>query len=322
MVLLQAHTSSRFALEILARLRGELAASDVELHVLDAPGSVPAKEAVQTEWLDLEPDVVLLVQEHREGTRRTEEIWLSDRIDKRLFVQRVNADPDEPARSARWVAVQAAELVRARMADSVFSRGKAPPPPPLVLSPPLVALREDRQTSVAAGFGVGLLHGTHGLADTWAPMARVSVSLFDHALSNTPVALDARLSAGLGVARGLVYADRTASTRQSFGMFEMMVRFAPQSPVQPLLGIGAGGYALDVAGSSGAPYRNHADRTWSGISTFNAGLRFAPFPGVALVLDATLIDVWSKTAVRFGANEVVRVGAPIALFGATACGVF
>ena len=321
-VLLQARASSRFSVEILARLRGELAASDVELHVLDAPAAVPPKEAVQGVWPDVHPEVVLLVQEQREGTRRTEEIWLSDRLENRLFVQRVNADPAEPARSARWVAVQAAELVRARMAESIFSRGKGAPLPAPALESPLVWAPEPRKASLGAGFGVGLLHGFHGLADTWAPMARVSVSLFDSALRSVPLALEARVSGGLGVARGIAYGERSASTRQSFAMLEMVVRFAPKSSVQPQLSIGGGGYSLAVAGSSDAPYRNHSESSWSGTNTFGAGLRIAPFSGAALLLDATLIDVWSKTDIRFGSEQVVRAGAPMALFGATALGVF
>ena len=321
-VLLQARAGSSFSVEILSRLRGELAASNVELHVLPAPASVPPKEAVQGEWPDVEPDVVLLVQEQREGNRRTEEIWLSDRLERRLFVQRVNADPAEPARSARWVAVQAAELVRARMAESIFSRGKAVASPEPALAPPLVLAPELRKTSLTAGFGVGLLHGFHGLADTWAPMARVSVSLFDGALSYLPLALDARASGGLGVARGIVYGERTASTRQSFALLEMVARFAPESLLEPQLSIGCGGYSLAVDGSSAAPFRNHSQSTWSGISTFGAGLRLAPLPGAALLLDATLIDVWSKTNIRFGSDDVLRVGAPMALFAATAMGVF
>ena len=321
-VLLQARRGSRFSVEILSRLRGELAASDVELHVLDALASVSPKEAVQGDWPEVDPQIVLLVQEQREGSRRTEEIWLSDRLENRLFVQRVNADPAEPARSARWVAVQAAELVRARMAESIFSRGQGVPSPTPALVPPLVLVPEQRKPFLTAGFGVGLLHGFHGLADTWAPMARVSVSLFDSALRSVPLALDARVSGGLGVARGIAYGQRSASTRQSFAMLEMVVRFAPKSAVQPQLSVGGGGYSLAVSGSAGAPYRNHSEGTWSGMNTFGAGLRLAPFVGAALLLDATLLDVWSKTDVRFGSDQVVRAGAPMALFGATALGVF
>ena len=321
-VLLKARGGSRFSIEILSRLRGELLASNVDLEVIAAPDDVAAKEAVQTDFPELEPDVVLLVLERREANRRTEEIWLSDRKASRLFVQRVNADPAEPARSARWVAVQAAELVRARMADSLFSRRAPPPVPAPAFSPPLVAVRAPAAARISTGFGIGLLHGFHSLSDTWIPMARLSVSLFDSAASRAPLALEARVSAGVGIGRGLVYGEQSANVRQSFGMLDMLLRFAPRSPVQPLLSIGGGSYVLDVDGSASAPYENHSQRTWSGLNSLGAGLGFTPFAGASFVLDATLLDVWSKTTVRFGSEDIVRVGAPIALFGATASAVF
>ncbi len=319
-VLLEAHGGSRFSNEILARLRGELSASDFELDVLPAPGGVEPKEAVQASLPNLEPDVVLLVLEQHNANRRTEEIWLSDRASNRLFVQRVNADPAEPARSPRWVAVQAAELVRARVAESLFPH-HAPPPAPAA-PPPLIAPREPAPGTLTAGFGVGLLHGFHTLADTWVPMARLSVSLFDNAFARSPLALDARATLGVGVGRGLEYGEQSANVRQSFGLLEVLVRFSPRAPFEPFLAIGGGSYVLDVDGNSPAPYRNHTQRSWSGVNTLGAGFRLAPFSGAALELDATLMDVWSRTTIRFGADDVVRAGAPMALFGATASAVF
>jgi len=322
-VLLQARTGSAFSTEIAARLRGELEASNLELRVLAAPENLTAKEAVQTEGSDFQPEIVLFVLEQREGAQRTEEIWVSDRLATRLFVQRLDADPADPLRSARWVAVQAAELVRARIADSrisrksIASRAKPPAPPP-----PLVKRSQHESPELGAGLGIGLLHGFRGLADTWVPMARVSVSLFDSALGAVPLCLDARVSVGVGVERGLVYGDRSASLRQSFGMADLLVRFAPNAAVQPLLSIGGGAYALDVAGLSSAPYHNHSTRTWSGLNSVGTGLGFVPFTGASLVLDATLMDVWSETLVRFGTHDVVQVGAPIALVSMTASAVF
>ncbi len=318
-VLLEAPGGSRFSSEILARLRGELSASDFELEVLPAPDT-PAKLAVEAPFPNLAPDVVLLVLEQHNENRRTEEIWLSDRLAHRLFVQRVNADPAEPARSPRWVAVQAAELVRARLADSLFPHRVSRPVP--VAPPPLVAPREPVHGTIVAGFGVGLLHGFHTLADTWAPMARLSVSLFDNALARAPLALDARATLGVGVGRGLEYGQQRANVRQSFGLLEVLVRFSPRGPFEPFLAIGGGSYVLDVAGNSEPPFRNHTQRTWSGLNTLGAGFRLTPFSGAALELDATLMDVWSRTTIRFGADDVVRAGAPIALFGATASAVF
>ena len=320
-VLVKPQAGTRFANEILARLRGELSASELELEEVDAPEGATPKEAVQGEYHEPEPDLVLLVEEQRVGARRTEQIWLSDRMARRLFLQRVNADPSEPARSARWVAVQAAELVRARIADSAFQHPTPERPEPAA-PPPLIVSRTTRETRVSVGLGISVLHGFSGLGDTWAPLGRISISLFDEAFGSLPIALDARLSGGVGIERGLIFRDQRTNVQQSFGELAAVVRFAPRSPVQPLLALGGGAYRVSVEGQAESPYRNHHSRSWSALNSIGAGLRIEPFSGASLVLDATLMDVWSKTIVRFGPENVVQIGAPVALFGATASAVF
>ncbi len=314
-VLLKEPAGSRFSYEILARLRGELAASDVELQVLDAPPGTP-KEAVQGEWRDLDPDLVLLVDEPLGAGRRTEEIWLSDRFARRLFVQRVNADSADPARNARWVAVQAAELVRARIADSAIER--APEAPAPVRPPPLLAAPDPRLERFGLGVGLGVLHGFRGLSDTWAPLVRSSLSLVE----TRSLIIEACLAGGVGIERGLVYRAQRANVRQSFAVLGAAVRFAPRSWLQPVLSIGGGAYHVEVEGHTEPAYRNHRAGTWSMLNATGAGLRIAPFAGAALLLEATFMDVWSKTIVRFGPEHVIQIGAPIALFGATASAVF
>lgn len=321
-MLVKPQAGTRFANEILARLRGELSASEVELEEVDAPEGATPKEVVQGEFHDPEPDIVLLVEEQRVGSRRTEQIWLSDRIARRLFLQRVNADPSEPARSARWVAVQAAELVRARIADSAFQHPTHPARPEQTAPPPLIVPRPTRETRVSVGLGIGVLHGFSGLGDAWAPLGRISVSLFDNAFGSLPIALDARVSGGVGIERGLIFRDQRTNVQQSFAELAAVVRFAPRSPVQPMLALGGGAYRVSIEGQAQSPYRNHQSRSWSALNSIGAGLKIEPFSGASLVLDATLMDVWSKTIVRFGPENVVQIGAPIALFGATASAVF
>jgi hypothetical protein len=324
-VLLEPRTSSRFSSEIFARVRGELASSNIELSVLPAPEEMNGMDAVQVAGQGLDPDLVLLVQEHSEGQHRTEEIWLSDRLAQRVFVERIDAPPSDLARTARWIAVQAVELMRARVAESRISEPRPEPKPELAAVPPDQPLElppAPHETDLEAGLGIGLLHGFHGLADTWVPMARVSVGLFESALSALPLALRARLSVGVGVERGIVSGARSADTRQSFGTLDVLVRFAPGAAVQPFLSLGGGVYTLDVKGDAAAPYMNHSRRTWSGQNTVGAGLSLAPFKALTLVADAALMDVWSETVVQFGSQNVIHQGAPIALFGVAASGVF
>lgn len=324
-VLLEPRTSSRFSSEIFARVRGELASSNIELSVLPAPEDANGMQAVQVAGEGLAPDLVLLVEEHSEGPHRTEEIWLSDRLAQRVFVERIDAPPSDLARTARWIAVQAVELMRARVAESRISAPGPEATPELPSGAPDQPLElppKSHDTDLEAGLGIGLLHGFHGLADTWVPMARISVGLFESALSALPLSLRTRLSVGVGAPRGVVSGARSADTRQSFGTLDILVRFAPGSAVQPFLSLGGGVYALDVKGDAAAPYLNHTRRTWSGQNTVGAGLSLSPIKAVTLVLDAALMDAWSETVLQFGSQDVIHQGAPIALFGVAASGVF
>lgn len=326
-ILLEPGTASRFSHEIFERLRGELQAANVTLEALPVPDETSGMEAVRTAGAGRDPDLVLLVQERGEGMHRSEEIWLSDRLAQRMFVQRIDAPVADRARSARWIAIQAVELVRGRIAESQISV-PAPMPEAAPLVPPATPPMMHREPEIQpaprleAGAGIAVLHGFHGLADTWVPMLRISSNLFGDALARIPLTVHARVGGGFGVERGVVAGSRSADTQQSFATLDLLVRFAPRSVVQPLLSLGGGVYTLHVSGTSDAPDRNHSAQTWSGQNTVGAGFWVAPFPGAAIVAEAALMDVWSTTVVKFGREDVVHVGAPMGLLALSASAVF
>ncbi len=321
-LLLEPRSGSAFSREIFARLRGELQAASVALEVVAVPADLGGMEAVRVAGEGRDPDVVLLVQERGEGAHRSEEIWLSDRLSQRMFVQRIDAPVADRARSARWIAIQAVELVRGRIAESQISVSAAPSAQRIEPVAPPRLRQEHPSDQLEAGVGIGVLHGFRGLADTWVPMARMSLSLFDDALARIPLSVRARLGAGFGIDRGVIAGTRSTDTQQSFATLDLVVRFAPRSSVQPMLSLGGGAYTLDVEGSSDAPYRNHSRRTWSGQNTVGAGLWIEPFSGASISAEAALMDVWSETVIQFGREDIVHVGAPIGLIALSASAVF
>ncbi len=190
-VLLEPAVDSDIEAEVLARVRGELEAAGFELYVMPVDAETDPKIAVESSARDLHPAAVLLVeQEVAEGSgTHTAELWVSDRSLQRTFVQRLRVEAGNASRGASWLAVQALELVRARLAElSVSGRTEPAPsrlrerpaPPPPAPKPE----RHGRGAQVAVGFG--LLHGFRGFETVWTPIARVGASIPEAAIGDPP----------------------------------------------------------------------------------------------------------------------------------------
>ena len=179
-------------------------------------------------------------------------------------------------------------------------------------------------TDVEAGLGVGLLHGFHGLADTWVPMARISIGLFESALSALPLALRARLSVGVGAPRSVV-SGRPQRRHPTVvrhagcaGAFRARVRGAAV-PLAWRRRLRAGHRWRRCSSIPELPPPN---LVWAKHSR-RWGVRGEPCKALSRwLLTRRSMDVWSETVVKFGSQEVIHQGAPIALFGVAASGVF
>jgi hypothetical protein len=325
-VLLQPETRTQFSAEVLTRVRGELEATSFELNVISAPPGLLPKEAVETAGAELDPEAVLLVDSHVDRVQRIRrtDVWLSDRVAQKTFVERLQVSLDDPERGATWVAVQAVELVRARLADSSIRPRAAHRPKP-VEKPSTAEPREmpqpEQGPSFAAGLGLGLLHGFRGVGSSLAPVIRASVRIPTSA--EIPISFHGRLSAAsFGTANVVQINALTADVKQSFGTLDAVVKLWPQAIFQPMFTFGGGVYTVDVDGEANAPYVNHAERTWSGLANAGLGLWIEPATGIACVLEAQLLTAWSKTIVRLGDQEAAELGVPMGFFSAGLLGVF
>jgi len=292
--------------EVLTRVRAELSAAGFDVVVQPAPDPDP-KAAVESAGRELHPASVLLVEPQTEGA----ELWLADRMLRKTVVLRLRAEPD-PSQDAARIAVQAVELVKARLAELAVTREHEAARPIVVPSPPPPPpAPEQRGARPNLTVGLALLEGFQKNPSTVAPVVRLGVAL-PEAWTGEVLALDLRGTfVGLGRAARIEQGPGAATLRHTAVALDLVVRFLPRRPVQPFVGLGAGLLALDVAGVAPDPYRNASGRTLSGLVNASGGIWLKPLSHVGLVVEAQLMEAWSKTVVRIAGEEAAEVAVPL-----------
>jgi hypothetical protein len=311
--------------EITTRVRAELTAAGFEVVVLPVTEPDP-KQAVETAGRELHPASVLFVERLVQGSGGAApggdvELWLSDRMLDKTVVLRLKAAADEPKAAgvtgsspeAARVAVQAVELVKARLAELSLTREKhrepavAPPPKPLPPSEP--PERSHPNLTLGAGVLEGFQKGQHA----FTPLLRLGVAL-PESMTGEVLAIDVRGGfVGLGQAARVVHGAGAATLRHTAATVDVVARFLPHRRVQPFVSLGAGVLTVDVAGDAPEPYRNSSARTFSGLINTSAGIWLKPLSGIGLVLEGQLMDAWSKTIVRISGEDAAEVAAPLLL---------
>src|SRR5262249_41717545 len=142
-------------------------------------------------------------------------------------------------------------------------------------------------------------------------------------ISGAPFALDVGATVvGLG-SRTTVRSDGgEAKVGHGFGTLDFALRFDRGAILQPVVGIGAGAYSVDIEGQSAGDSIGHEQRTWSMFTSAGAGLWIQPSPGFAIELDGQLGRAWSKTIVRIAEQEVAETGSPLLVLSVSAMGSF
>jgi hypothetical protein len=319
--------------EITTRVRAELGAAGFDVVVLPVTEEDP-KLAVESAGPELHPASVILVErlaaaEGDKGRSPGSELWLADRMLRKTVVLRLKpADGAEggvdraaaSSREAARVAVQAVELVKARLAELAVTREHqppaappAPPPPPPRAPPPLPELRGTHPNLTAA---VGFLEGFHQGQQALTPVLRLGVPLPER-WTGEVLALELRGGfVGLGRAARIEHGRGAATLRHTAVSLDAVVRFMPRRRVQPFVSLGGGMLALDVAGDAPAPLLNSSTRTLSGLVEASAGIWLQPLRGIGLALEGQLMNAWSKTIVRITNEEAAEVAAPLLLMSA------
>ena len=317
--------------EITTRLRAELGAAGFDVVVLPVTEDDP-KQAVESAGPELHPASVLLVERLAVGDGDKDrspgiELWLADRMLRKTVVLRLKpADGDSTgvdratisSREAARVAVQAVELVKARLAELAVTREHeheppAPPAPAPLPAPPTPELRGTHPNLTAS---LGLLEGFQKGQQTLTPVLRLGVALPER-WTGEILAIDVRGGfIGLGSAARIEHGPGAATLRHTAASLDAVVRFLPRRRVQPFVSLGAGLLAIDVAGDAPDPLLNSSTRTLSGLVQASGGVWLQPVRGIGLALEGQLLDAWSKTVVRIANEEAAEVAAPLLLVSA------
>jgi hypothetical protein len=272
---------------------------------------------VESAGREQHPAAVLLVERlSSSGDGKTDEagaeLWLADRMLRKTVVLRLKHEADAQRGEAARIAVQAVELVKARLAELALTREREPPAPLPVrrqAAPPTPPSRTNPNLTL----GLGLLERFHEGEQALTPVLRLGVRLPER-WTGQILAIDARGSVvSLGQTARIEHGPAAATLRHTIVGLDAVVRFLPHRRVQPFLSLGAGMLALDVAGDAPEPYLNASSRTFSGLVNASGGLWLQPILGFGVVLEGQVMDAWSKTVVRIAGERAAEVATPLLL---------
>jgi hypothetical protein len=307
-LLLERAASDEVSLEVTTRVKAELSAAGFDVLVVPAQDEDP-QAAVEGAGRELHPASVLLIEPEESGA----ELWLADRMLHKTVVLRLRSGPDRSQEAAR-VAVQAVELVKARLAELAVTReheAARPPPAPLPSPPPPLPEPESRGARPNLTLGAALLEGFQRKQNAVSPLVRLGVVMPERWTGDV-LSLDLRGSfVGLGRTARVERGAGAATLRHTVVALDAVIRFLPKQRMQPFVSLGGGLLALDVAGAAPDPYRNTSARTTSGLINASAGVWLKPLSRVGLVLEAQLLQAWSKTVVRIAGEDAAEVAAPL-----------
>lgn len=322
-VLLDHPDTDELGLELSARVRGELQAAGFEVVVLALPSDVPPGNAAETIARDLDPAAVLVVRKSLEITTGAPivELWISDRRLDQARGQRLPLSEMEPSASIAKIAVQAADLVRARLAELSVS-GAHLEPLPLPLPDPDSAAQPGpprEGTRFSVGLGVGALADFSAGDVALTPLLSASLRL--GALSASP-AVELRATLGAFGSR-VDDADGPlrAEIQQSLGWLEAGLGWRA-GPIEPAVFLGGGAYSLEVRGVAPEGYSVSERRSWAAMGAAGAGLAYAPARWFRFRLDARLLAATPGVAVSLAQRDQPERGTWLGLVSFGVAGAF
>jgi len=310
------------ALELLARVRGELQAAQLEVVVQPVNSDADLRVAVESSAPELSPAAVIAVRYLRPMASETAgaEVWISDRLSSTTLMQvvRVNAQQANPA--AR-LAVQVAEVLKARLALLWVKPEPATPPPP-ALPPPPAPPRLPPPSSVerswfVLGLGLEVMHHSRGDVSSWLPSLQLGYELPPSRWSSAWF----RVSGAFPAAETtLEHGSSEAHIRQTLLLAQAVLRFLPRAAIGPLLSAGMGAFHVRVRGDTEAPYTATTTTTWSAASTFGTGLWIQPSGNTVWLFEAQGMAAWASTEVRVEQERIATLGFPTFLLGTSIVG--
>jgi len=291
--------------EALVRLQGELEALGFVVSIVEPSAETDPKRMTESAGT-LSSAATIAMFKSSPGML---ELWIADRLTGKTVVRQVKAGETRGRSPAQVLAIRAAELLRASLAETVLEPSEAPaqeaPSPPAVTHWIESSITPPPPQFVRLGLeaGAGVVGSFNGIGPSVVPMVRARVSfgeLFAIGLG----------AAGLGTSSKVTGATATADVRQEVVLADAQLRFLPGALVRPTLSVGAGAYGMLVDGTAQWPYEGKSGSHWSPAVAGAGGLVLRLDASVDLVLEARAIVATSSPTVRFFDEEAARGGRP------------
>ena len=193
---------------------------------------------------------------------------------------------------------------------------RAPPvstrAPPVSTRAPLAstrAARAETREPPARGLhasiegAVALLASTEGGASL-RPLLRLAIDL--------PRSISVRLAIAPSVAPTTLIAKHgTVAMRQTVASVDLAYTFlAPHARVRPLLSLGGGVFALQVAGDANPGFTSQRGQSASGLVSASAGIEVRIASGIRMLADTTVIALLPPQTVSALGEPLARLGRP------------
>lgn len=300
--------------EIAARLRGELSAAGFTVAVAERDNLARPREEIERTAGESSATAVIVVRpEHAEVP--SVDLWISDRVLGATSNLRLSSDEPDPSERARRLSVQAAEVLRARLAELLLashSPARAPvqeaeSPAP---SPPVHAEERSPLTPhFELGAGPALTHGRALDATRWMPLIHAAVS-WSRAKERAPHVSFAlgMLAAGFG---GEVkeHGERGAAhVKQGWGAAQAVLRLASWFPIEPELSLAVGVYGVAVQGKADPPYQAHRMRSFSPLVGAGPGLRARLLPRLSVRAASDFLYAPRAASIFVADERLARAG--------------
>jgi hypothetical protein len=298
--------------EALIRLEGELESIGFTVSVVDNASDEDPRQLTESAGRDVSSAATIGI------FRRTSaglELWLADRLTGKTVVRQVEAGETSGRSEAQVVAIRAAELLRASLAETLLAPSKAPPKqaPRQEPAQPIVAHWMQRSLSprpravrIGIEAGAGVIGSFEGIGPALVPMLRARLSLGEYFAVRAG-------AAGLGTSSEVTGATATATVRQEVVLAEGHVRFLPGKLVRPTLSLGVGTYGVLVDGRATWPYEGRTGSQWSPAISAGAGVALRLHSNLEMAIEAQALFAAPNPTVRFFDDEAARGGRPTCL---------
>jgi hypothetical protein len=298
--------------ELSTRLKGELGAAGFDVLSLTLAAGAVAEDAIRVQDSGFNALAVFAIA-HREGNTGSLadegsglQLWLSNPTQGATLIS-AGPGQHEDAQAATLLAVQGAELLRARLAD--WGQQQVAPAPIKEKLPSLP--RQDRaQITAALALGV-LVEGNSGAA-ALTPLLRIGYAPGRDPALGVGLQWGLRLSvAGLGTPSVLQGSLRHVNVRQSFALLEAVTALDSGGWLRPFASLGAGAYRVGVEGVGGDQAIGRSAETGSAVGAVGLGLSAHPLGALVGEVEAQGLFALRPTEVQIDRTEVARFGRPL-----------